>query len=85
MQILMWKASSFLKKITEECVDNAKTLCPVDTGKLRDSITILSESAEKCVYGSNVEYSLYVEIGTKNMAAQPYLRPSLDLTKGQNT
>lgn len=36
----------------------AKTDCPVDTGRLRNSITHAVEAGEKAVYiGSNVEYA----------------------------
>lgn len=43
----------------------AKTLCPVDTGNLRNSITHQVESGEPAVYiGSNSEYAAYVELGT---------------------
>lgn len=36
----------------------AKQECPVDTGRLRNSITHAVESGEKAVYiGSNVEYA----------------------------
>ena len=31
--------------------------------------------------GSNVEYASYVEYGTKNMGAQPFLRPAFDRNK----
>lgn len=32
--------------------------------------------------GSNVEYALYVEMGTSRMAARPFLRPALEAAKG---
>lgn len=55
----------------------AKLKCPVDTGRLRNSITHAVESSEKAVYiGTNVEYAPYVEMGTSRQKAQPYLRPA---------
>lgn len=40
----------------------AKGLCPVDTGRLRNSITHQVVGGEKAVYvGTNVEYARYVE------------------------
>lgn len=55
----------------------AKTLCPVDTGNLRNSIT--HETKEKYTQvGTNVEYAVYVEMGTRKMKAQPYLRPATE-------
>jgi HK97 gp10 family phage protein len=58
----------------------AKRLCPVDTGRLRASIT--HEMAEDsrglvAVVGSDVEYAAYVELGTRYMRAQSFLRPAL--------
>ena len=55
----------------------AKKACPVDTGRLRNSITHVIRPSEKAVYiGTNVEYGPYVELGTRHMKAQPYLRPA---------
>ena len=37
------------------------------------------------VVGSNTEYAVYQEYGTRNMPAQPYLRPAVDIvTKGSD-
>lgn len=39
----------------------AKQECPVDTGRLRNSITHAVEAGEQAVYiGSNVEYAAFV-------------------------
>ena len=55
----------------------AKKECPVDTGRLRNSITNAVESNEKAVYiGTNVEYAPYVELGTSRQKAQPFLKPA---------
>ena len=56
---------------------NAKQNCPVDTGKLRASITTEVGNLEAEV-GTNVEYALYVEFGTSKQSAQPFMRPALD-------
>ena len=43
----------------------AKKLCPVDTGRLRNSIThIVDESELSVTVGTNVEYASYVCLGT---------------------
>jgi len=58
----------------------AKRLCPVDTGRLRSSITWRADSDAQgisVVIGTNVEYAVYVEVGTSTQAARPYLRPAL--------
>lgn len=61
-------------------VNRAKVLCPVDTGRLRDSITWELGTVgglPAARIGTNVEYASYVETGTRYMAAQPFLRPAL--------
>ena len=55
----------------------AKEECPVDTGRLRNSITHEVDMNEQAaIIGSNVEYAAYVELGTSRQKAQPYLRPA---------
>ena len=56
---------------------HAKKACPVDTGRLYNSITHQVRPSEKSVYiGTNVEYAPYVELGTSRMDPQPFLRPA---------
>ena len=55
----------------------AKQLCPVDTGMLRASITTDIGSLEASV-GTNVEYAPFVEYGTSNQLAQPFMKPAKD-------
>ena len=55
----------------------AKQNCPVDTGKLRASITTEIGNLEAEV-GTNVEYAQSVEFGTSKQKAQPFMRPALD-------
>jgi len=59
----------------------AKQLCPVDTGRLRSSITNeIGQDGDGLVatIGTNVEYAPHVELGTSKMAAQPFLLPALE-------
>jgi HK97 gp10 family phage protein len=56
----------------------AKLLCPVDTGRLRNSISHAIDENTKTVYiGTNVEYAPYVEMGTSKTKAQPFLEPAI--------
>ena len=56
---------------------HAKSLCPVDTGRLRNSITNQVDMSEQAVYvGTHVEYAAYVERGTSRMPSRPFLRPA---------
>ena len=57
--------------------ENAKLNCPVDTGRLRASITTEVGNLEAEV-GTNVEYAPSVEFGTSKQSAQPFMRPALD-------
>ena len=55
----------------------ASDYCPVDTGRLRASIS--HDTDDDTMYlGTNVEYAPYVELGTSRMDAQPYLRPAIE-------
>jgi len=62
----------------------AKRNAPVDTGRLRSSITHeLGQAGRDLVarIGTNVDYAPHVEFGTYRMSAQPYLRPALDAAR----
>lgn len=61
----------------------AKRLCPVDTGRLRNSITHVTRYGAKAVFiGTNVEYARFVEKGTRTQKPQPYLRPAASEHQG---
>ena len=69
--------SSALEEIGLLAEGYAKRKCPVDTGRLRNSITHQVDSGGRSVYiGTNVEYAPHVELGTRRQQAQPYLRPA---------
>lgn len=65
-----------LEKIGLMAERNAKIACPVDTGRLRNSISHTHDKNTAYV-GTNVEYAPYVEMGTTNTKAQPYLKPAI--------
>ena len=49
----------------------AKVLCPVDDGQLRQSIThVVDMENKEVVIGTNVEYAPYVEVGTGIFSSQ---------------
>lgn len=54
----------------------AKTRAPVDTGNLKNSIqaTRVNDLHWRVVVGA--EYGVYIEFGTRFMAAQPFLVPA---------
>ena len=58
----------------------AKDKCPIDTGRLRNSITHICDSratVNTASVGTNVEYGKYVELGTVKMGARPFIKPSI--------
>jgi len=58
----------------------AKRLCPVDTGRLRASITWRIDRDAKgllALIGTTVHYAAYVEFGTWRMHGRPFLRPAI--------
>ena len=56
----------------------AKQYCPVDTGRLKNSISHGVDTRDDCaVIGTNVEYAPYVELGTSRHDPQPYLKPAI--------
>lgn len=72
LEIIGGKAESYAKK-----------LCPVDTGRLRNSITHQQYDESTEVIGTNVEYAPFVELGHhtsggNKVAAQPFLRPAAE-------
>lgn len=62
----------------------AKRKCPVDTGRLRNSITHGGDTQGLTAYiGTNVEYAPYVEYGTRKTKAQPFLKPAANNHQGE--
>ena len=60
-----------------EMQDVAQTVCPRDTGKLADSITLeIGDGGMTAEVAPHTNYAGYVEWGTRFMAAQPYIRPA---------
>lgn len=66
-----------LKAVALSAEKYAKHDCPVDTGRLRSSITHAVD-ADTAYIGTNVEYATYVEMGTKYMDARPFLKPAIE-------
>ena len=76
-----------LEKVGLTAERYAKLACPVGTpestgkkgymgGTLRNSISHTHDKNTAYI-GTNVEYAPYVEMGTKKMAAKPYLKPAI--------
>lgn len=70
------QVSMALRRAAFEVESRAKQTAPVDTGHLRASIS-MSGGGLRYVVTAAAAYSVYVELGTRKMSAQPYLVPSL--------
>ena len=68
-----------INKMMDVWVTEAKRICPVDTGALRDSTTKLSAGPAEGKMSASEEYAEDVEFGTDKKAAQPFIRPGLTL------
>lgn len=69
-----------LQRLAIRVQNDARTMVPVDTGRLRASIQhVMGEDARGpyADVGTNVQYAPFVEYGTQRQAAQPYMRPAL--------
>lgn len=82
---------ALLGRIADAIVRDAQRLVPVDTGRLEDGIEADSPSGGSVKVHSrrpdanpNREgVPVYVELGTRHMAAQPYLKPALYRQRGE--
>lgn len=66
--------------------NEAKVRAPVDTGNLRQNILAVQVDPLHWRTGvtNNAAYAIYVEFGTRHMAAQPFLRPAFEVVRAQD-
>lgn len=73
-----------LEAIGIEAESDAAHLCPVDTGRLRNSITHTIDADEKvAIVGSNVSYSIPVHQGHHGKPGQPFLTDAVTQNAGK--
>ncbi|HYG68512.1 MAG TPA: HK97-gp10 family putative phage morphogenesis protein [Anaeromyxobacteraceae bacterium] len=63
----------------------AKSLAPVDTGRLRASIEAVREGRTSAVLRVGAPYGAFVEYGTRWNRAQPFLRPAVEIERAGMT
>lgn len=74
-----------LVRVGLQVQSKARSLCPVDTGRLRSSIIMTKGRDGTGFYvevGTNVSYARFVEFGTHKMRARPFLLPAVALASG---
>lgn len=67
-----------IRWILEKAKEYAKSIVPVRTGELRDSIDILIDESKKSgILFATADHAPYVELGTSKMTARPYMLPAI--------
>jgi hypothetical protein len=69
-------AIDFRNELADTIKDQAKDIVPVRTGALRDSIIVENDKDYSHITAKS-NYAAFVELGTRNMPAQPYMLPAL--------
>jgi HK97 gp10 family phage protein len=70
-------AAQATEMAADEIVRLAKVYAPVDTGYMRDHIQKVGFGTTWAAL-SEAFYSMYVEFGTRFMAARPFMRPAAE-------
>lgn len=82
---LMDEANEFVDaEILPEVAKDMRRMVPVDTGNLRDGIEVLGDGRIGITANNEQgqSYVEFVEFGTENAAAQPFIRPALYRKRG---
>lgn len=67
-----------LTEIGMKWLENVTPLVPVDTGRLKASMSyVINPNSGYIIMGTNVEYAITVEIGNTRRRPKPYMRPSV--------
>jgi HK97 gp10 family phage protein len=74
---LQQEVNRYLNIWADEVKAMAQQLVPVKTGYLQSSIYAVVKDWVVSV-GAEATYAYFVEVGTRNMKAQPYLMPALE-------
>lgn len=71
-----------VERRANQIADRARRFVPIDTGALQGTIRVEDGDDETILVKAggqgDVDYALYVELGTSKMMAQPYMRPAID-------
>ena len=73
---LLSKVDAAIQGAGISCQKYAKQNCPVDTGRLRNSILYNNTGNYSCTVNTTVSYAPFIEFGTRHMSAQPFLYPA---------
>ena len=71
---------SSLSKVGDMIVNDARSMVPVKTGKLKKSIYKNVEK-NKLEVGASADYAQDIELGTSGRKAKPFLKPAVNKNK----
>ena len=74
------RVERLVAKAAHDIEAGAKRRAPVDTGHLKNSIRAAKVGPMHWVLMVAADYAVYVENGTRFMAAQPFIGPAIDET-----
>ena len=72
-----------LAAIAHQVEGVSKTLAPVDTSALRNSIIVEKKKEGEYWVQDGVEYGVFQELGTSKMAAHPFMIPATERAAGE--
>lgn len=73
-------AARAVERLCMETAENAKALCPVESGELKGSIAPQVTGLSGSV-AAGAGHAAYVELGTWKKEARPFLLPAFAMTK----
>ena len=71
------KASAIIRKSALDVLSDSHQRVAVKTGHLKATGHVTNDGL-RAEIGYDADYAIYVEQGTRHMAAQPFLRPAFD-------
>lgn len=76
------KAAMVVAKTAMDIQAGAQVRAPVRTGYLRGSVQATRITATRWRVTVGADYGLYIEMGTRHMAARPFFHPSVSQARG---
>lgn len=67
-----------MQETGNKMVGYARSIVPIRTGFLRDSIYAQMIETMALEFGAKAPYAIFVEMGTYRMAARPFIRPAAE-------
>lgn len=71
------KLRGAISHLADDIADDAQRYAPVDTGELVNSIHVVQLGPKSARIVADAPHAGFVEFGTENMDAQPFMRPAL--------